>query len=163
MISSDTEIRILPWYAIEWERFDGPYAVISIMVTSDQIVHMPKGDGCVGVLRLNFPDLDKPLLGWKEEELFSAKQAGEIWDFVDALPEIETLLIHCEAGVSRSPAVGAAIARTLGQEFPFNRYVPNPRVYRIMLETWNDRHSAKEPTALPPKPPSDIKIWRDLF
>ena len=71
---------------------------------------------------------------------FTAEMAKGIWEFLTVMtPHIETLLITCEAGVSRSPGVAAAIARTHGdfvREMQFwERTVPNPLVYRVMLET----------------------------
>jgi predicted protein tyrosine phosphatase len=49
---------------------------------------------------------------------------------------IERIVVHCDAGASRSPAVGAALARVLNgddAEFFAGRYRPNMRVYRMML------------------------------
>jgi predicted protein tyrosine phosphatase len=45
--------------------------------------------------------------------------------------------VHCDAGVSRSPAVAAALARVLkgdDAEYFAGRYRPNTRVYRMLLE-----------------------------
>jgi protein-tyrosine phosphatase len=52
--------------------------------------------------------------------------------------EIERIIVHCDAGVSRSAAVGAALARAFSgddAEFFAGRYRPNVRVYRTLLET----------------------------
>lgn len=45
------------------------------------------------------------------------------------------LLIHCNHGMSRSPAVAAAIAKVKYKDDSewFTRKVPNRRVYRLML------------------------------
>ena len=149
MIPKDTEIKIRPLYAIakEWpdavrrtpitEILNYPYAIISIMTHGIQKAELARNEHCQGILRVNFPDFVKPMENWEETELFNPGIATEIWSFLEGLPPIQALVIHCEAGVSRSPAVGAAIAKVLGQDHEdyFQKYHPNPLVYRVMLET----------------------------
>ncbi len=65
-------------------------------------------------------------------------QATEIWLFVQSVEkEIEELLVHCEAGVSRSASVAAAISRYLGENDDdwFKFYIPNRYVYRTLIRT----------------------------
>ena len=73
-----------------------------------------------------------------ETSLFSREQAMEIWTFTEKhLSQIERVIVHCDASVSRSPAVAAALARVLNDddtEFFGGRYRPNMRVYRFLLE-----------------------------
>jgi predicted protein tyrosine phosphatase len=70
--------------------------------------------------------------------MFSRKQASEVWTFTQQhLSEIQRIIVHCDAGVSRSSAVGAALARVLNDddsEFFGGRYRPNMRVYRTLLD-----------------------------
>jgi hypothetical protein len=74
---------------------------------------------------------------------FSCEQAMKVWQFVlRHLPEIERSLVHCDAGMSRSPAVAAAISKVLtGDDSAFfgGRYRPNIRVYRTLLEAHDPR------------------------
>ena len=68
----------------------------------------------------------------------TAEQAEKIWQFVDDQKDRVggAVVVHCEAGVSRSPAVAAALCKGLGGndlQF-FRRYQPNMHVYRLMLE-----------------------------
>ena len=62
--------------------------------------------------------------------------AQAIWRFVnDHLPYINAVVVHCEQGVSRSPAVAAGLLLGLGQSAAdiFDRYKPNLFVLRLML------------------------------
>ncbi len=85
-----------------------------------------------------FPDADAPSEVFAEADLFSAEQAAEIWSFVRAhRDDVERIVVHCDAGMSRSPAVAAALSRALtGDDSDFfgGRYRPNMRVYRLLLD-----------------------------
>jgi predicted protein tyrosine phosphatase len=94
---------------------------------------------CRGVLRLSFPDADMPSDQYPEDILFSQQHAMKVWKFVrEHRATIQRIIVHCDAGVSRSPAVAAAISKVLtgdDAEFFGGRYHPNMRVYRMLLET----------------------------
>jgi predicted protein tyrosine phosphatase len=84
-------------------------------------------------------------------ELFSLDQARQIWTFVERHQgDVQRVLVHCDMGISRSPAVAAALALVLngnGDKFLLaDQYVPNTLVYRLLLET------APNPTSSPPRP-----------
>ena len=65
------------------------------------------------VLRLCFEDAEDADCGQK---LITYEQAEAICRFVLRFRgEIDTLIVHCAAGVSRSPAVAAAIVKGLGE------------------------------------------------
>ncbi|MCZ2897044.1 hypothetical protein MTR01_23790 [Burkholderia thailandensis] len=73
------------------------------------------------VLRLSFADVDflNPELSdrarSKLPDAFTEAQAQEIRAFVEALPaEIESVVIHCEGGYSRSCGVAAALHQLYG-------------------------------------------------
>lgn len=56
---------------------------------------------------------------------------------------IQQIIVHCDAGYSRSPAVAAAIAKAFGVDdeeyFSGGRYCPNRHVYRTMLNEFAER------------------------
>jgi hypothetical protein len=67
--------------------------------------------GCKDFLSLNFYDAtDKENLSEDDKKkLFSRKQAGEIIEFIDRANKEDcddVLVVHCDAGISRSGAVG---------------------------------------------------------
>lgn len=116
-----------------------PHVVLSITSSPDDVARLRANAMCRGILRLSFPDADAPSEMYAEAELFSREQAVRIWEFVrEHRPAIERIVVHCDAGVSRSPAVAAALAHVLNgddAEYFAGRYRPNMRVYRTLLET----------------------------
>jgi len=100
-----------------------------------------------GVLRLSFYDSDpnnkhNPHIA-PEGQLFDEKRANLVIDFVaEVKDEIDMLVVHCEAGVSRSPAIAAVLAKIhLGDDKAFFKapFTPNMHVYRVMLDTAHAR------------------------
>ncbi|HVH42669.1 MAG TPA: hypothetical protein VM925_10005 [Labilithrix sp.] len=56
----------------------------------------------------------------------------------DRTVSVERIVIHCDAGISRSAAVAAALSRALrgdDTEFFTGKYKPNMRVYRLLLDS----------------------------
>jgi predicted protein tyrosine phosphatase len=92
----------------------------------------------VGLLRLVFDDitqLDAP-------RSFTPSLAAEILDFAASVwDQAEILLIHCDIGLSRSPAVAAALSRIYyGDDGPwFEMDFPNRLVYELLVETHERR------------------------
>ena len=69
---------------------------------------------------------------------FNAAFATEILDFVEAAwDKVEVFLIHCEVGLSRSPAIATALSRIHygDNEGRFESDFPNPFGYRLLVET----------------------------
>ncbi len=92
----------------------------------------------VGLLRLVFEDTWEP----GRPDSFNTSLAAEILDFVDKTwDHLEVLLIHCEVGLSRSPAVAAALSRIYYQDDGpwFELDFPNPLVYQLLVETYARR------------------------
>lgn len=109
---------------------DRPWAVISIR--NPDMDPLPfRCRNLNGVLHLAFDDVDKVSNGYTA---FSTDMAKQIWDFVKGL-EVELLLVHCNLGASRSPAVAAALDKVLhgDDEKWFRTKTPNRRVYRCLL------------------------------
>jgi predicted protein tyrosine phosphatase len=118
---------------------EAPHIIISITSAPDDLAQLRANDQCLGILRLSFIDADErapPIFGG---ELFSRNQAIQIWSFVERhRGDVRRIVVHCDAGISRSPAVAAALARVLngnGDEFFSGPYLPNRLVYRLLLET----------------------------
>jgi len=99
------------------------------------------------VLRLCFDDAEDSRF-W--QNLMTEEQADAICAFVLRYGrEIDWLVIHCSAGVSRSPAVAAGILGGLRQDeseiWDNPDYRPNMFVYRLVREAfdrgvrWKDR------------------------
>jgi predicted protein tyrosine phosphatase len=64
------------------------------------------------VLRLNFDDVTER--DADSDILFAADHARAIVDFVDLWPDADRLVVHCNMGVSRSPAVALGLCDAHG-------------------------------------------------
>ncbi|MCB9603075.1 MAG: hypothetical protein H6720_22390 [Sandaracinus sp.] len=119
------------------------HVVISITTSADDVAVLPEAPSRVAVLRLVFPDADVAVAGISKDALFGAHHADRVWDFLEAHRDgITCVVLHCDAGMSRSPGVAAAIARVEHGDdtFFFRRYHPNMRVYRTLLESHHARN-----------------------
>lgn len=114
------------------------YVVISIYDSRSKKPKVRKQPGLVDVLFLKFDDAEPSALMELPAniKLITAAHAKAVWDFL-ALHQknIGTVVVHCEQGMSRSPAVAAAIAKKLGiDETRFwEEHQPNKYVYEMML------------------------------
>lgn len=132
---------------------DSGMAVISICSRND--VHpqlSPKFGACC---KLKFDDWDVPPMGLCVT-LFDEKMAAEILDFMDFLVAADTfdeLVVHCDAGISRSPGVAVA----LNEIYNCVKIIPPPwrlynrLVYRTLLNV-NDRRAQCKKSKTIPKP-----------
>jgi predicted protein tyrosine phosphatase len=64
------------------------------------------------VLRLNFDDVTER--GEPSDILFAEEHAREIREFLDSWPNAERVMVHCNAGVSRSPGVALGLCDIRG-------------------------------------------------
>ncbi|QGJ71204.1 Hypothetical protein PBC10988_29080 [Planctomycetales bacterium 10988] len=128
--------QILVLNRVDAEEFESSFswACISIANAEEEFATIPD-DNRLALFQLAFIDQTQPYPGFA---LFNDEHAYEIFDFVSNYwDEIDTLLIHCDAGISRSSAVAAVLSRfKFGSEgeFLYPPYDPNPRVYRILRE-----------------------------
>ena len=122
-------------------------AIISITDTEDDIVKFVYDNNIKGVLRLNF--LDEDNVGYYKHRvsskyrLFGVSDAIKILDFVDSIKDsIDILYIHCTAGISRSPAIAAALCDIYDIDSDINwffMYTPNVFIYRKLLNIYHFR------------------------
>ena len=88
------------------------------------------------ILRLEFDDVDRGSLAMTEED------AASIAEFVEE-NKGRTIIVHCDAGISRSAGIAAAIMKHYnGDDSPiFNNpwYCPNMLCYRMVLEQLEGR------------------------
>jgi predicted protein tyrosine phosphatase len=109
---------------------DEPYLHISIHDPHTSPVTLPDNPRRVASLFLTFEDSDHPERGMTEA------QAAALVSFVrQHQPRITRIVCNCEAGISRSAGVAAALARWLtGDDAPFFvHFIPNRFVYRRIL------------------------------
>lgn len=98
-----------------------PHTIISITDPDRGVPAFKPNENRLGILHLQFYDLEDISAQMEPKDaveylaqfghgLFKDEQAAEIVDFVEGIKDrIKGILIHCEAGVSRSAAVAAVI------------------------------------------------------
>lgn len=98
-----------------------------------------------GILELYFYDLRITEKEWKDRGLeeypiFTELQAVQLFSFVEQHEKADSFVIHCGAGVSRSPAIAIGVAKFLGDAdlvkriMDSNRYSPNKHVINMINE-----------------------------
>ena len=113
------------------------YIVISIYDPEREKPNVKHQAGLRAVLQLAFHDAEptgSPTLD-RQLTMMSDDQAREIWRFVDRHKDaVGTVVVHCEGGISRSPAVAAALCARLGGDEAhfFQAFQPNGHVYRLV-------------------------------
>ena len=114
------------------------YVVISITDPGSRPARIQRPTGFRDLLRLQFHDAVsvKGFTLPANIVLMNEDHARAIWQFVRQWQEtVETIVVHCEQGMSRSPAVAAAISNVLdgdGSQF-FEEYVPNRYIYDLLV------------------------------
>lgn len=91
------------------------------------------------VLRLRFHDLDEWPIGLTDRDrahvaLYSPEQAAQVAAFVRAWPKVD-IVIHCDAGISRSQGMAEAIAEHKGVKAKHSGPgAPNRYVFRLTYD-----------------------------
>lgn len=124
-----------------------PWAVISIADIHGKHFDFKSREACVSSLNLEFSDAPLKMSGVRARGPFKGRaftpvQARWILRYAKRLIEdrVEYLIVHCEAGISRSPAVCAALDLIWNGRNDyqwFEDYCINSHVYGILLrEAW---------------------------
>lgn len=113
-------------------KCDVPWAAISISTYEDDLPVLST-ENRVALLQLAFRDTDFE----QQERAFNKDLAKKVIVFAESvIDRVETLLVHCEMGLCRSPGVAAALAKLYAgtDQYYFDHYVPNMLVYRKIIE-----------------------------
>jgi len=161
-------IRVLPRAQVRdiirhREPQAAPWALISVYSSpKEQLIgseeeKVLKGIGCEKVLNLCVGDYDHSHMEvikkiGKEEFVFSEEHAKNVIDFVKSFDEehqlqsyLTMLVVHCDAGVSRSGAIGLWACRYLGcDEKEFRRDNPFIHPNTLIYETLYIESGMKE-------------------
>jgi len=119
------------------------YVLISIRDPERVPVRPPRQAGLRQSLFLAFHDAE-PVEGVRlprEVRPMQTLDAVRIWEFVqEYCDQVETIVCHCEQGMSRSPAVAVALAEVLGGDADAIRAEsqPNQYVYELLRDTIAD-------------------------
>ena len=107
------------------------YIIISITDKDNANPTFNKNDTMSGVLKLKFDDVD-------DNNGITDSDVQKIIKFIiEHLYNTDLIVVHCEAGISRSSGVAAALSRWMNNDdmwvFENPRYLPNERCYKSIL------------------------------
>lgn len=127
-----------------WKKHDGPTIMISISNPYAEYSSVPlqsPQNGIKAILRLRFEDAEGPSEEpgsiIRESDLITEHDAKLIKTLLGMHPDTD-IIVHCDAGVSRSAGIAAAILKhRTGDDsriFGNPRYNPNMLCYRTVLD-----------------------------
>lgn len=136
---------------------DIPAIIISITDISTNRNTFAKNPNIYSVLHLKFNDESD-----SDKTAISIEQAQEIASFVNVWKDMVNLIIvHCEAGISRSSGVAAGIMKYIYDDdmpiFSNPRFIPNMTCYRKVLQAFNVKIDEGEITN---KEKGSIEAWQ---
>jgi predicted protein tyrosine phosphatase len=105
-------VSILVLSRSEAEQFQPAARAICISISDSHVTPAALSPAFAAVLRLSFDDVQG--VHASDERPFDDSHATAIMDFVRRHGEGSQLVVHCHAGVSRSPAVAVALAVLCG-------------------------------------------------
>ncbi len=111
---------------------DVPHLIVSITSRADDLARLPIDEHTLEVVRLSFLDVGAGAPG-----AMTAEDARAILAAFDRhRGGLARIVAHCDAGMSRSPAVAIALARRAGQDDTelVRRYRPNSHVIAMLAE-----------------------------
>jgi hypothetical protein len=115
---------------------NNPCALISTIGTYDSRPKFKHNSNIKAILELCFDDVEEDC---NNELAMKYKDAIAVADFVNSLKDIDILYVHCEAGISRSAGVAAAISKALTGDdaYFFERpFCPNMNCYKLTLKAF---------------------------
>ena len=131
-------------------RITSAYVVISIRDPGKPQTKIKKQPGLRDALYLAFNDSEPSTLLQLPPEIknISPSQADEICEFVHRhKADVGAIVVHCEQGMSRSPAVAAAISDALGLDPKrfWQLYTPNEYVYHAVSDAFERGAATRRP------------------
>lgn len=109
--------------------------IISITDVCSENNRFHPNPNIVGICEVKFDDVEKG-----EQFCITKKDAEKIVNFVRKNEDVDNIIVHCEAGVSRSAGCCAAIMLVYNgsdmEIFSNPRFCPNMTVYRTVLNAF---------------------------
>ena len=96
----------------EAEDYEAHVGEICISISDPDAPPARVSSRFAAVLRLNFDDVTER--GEPSDILFAEDHAREIREFLDSWPNARRVVVHCNAGVSRSPGVALGLCDVRG-------------------------------------------------
>jgi len=129
------------------ERFvvQEPHVVISITDPENPDARLAESDQRIAVIRLQFHDIGDYGQPLRNRIVMSDEDAEKILDFCCKYQHVSRIVCQCEAGMSRSAGIAAALSKIFQDEdrFFFANFAPNRWVYRTILDVHERRDFVK--------------------
>lgn len=123
------------------------YAIISVQDSGDGFgMSFKRTNRCKAVLEMKFDDIDTDE---EDRVLFTNKDAEKIIRFARRYKNVDTLVIHCYAGVSRSAAIKNALDECFGLGVSTPSAAMNRYIYSTIMNKWHELENAPVNTAEP--------------
>ncbi|MCK9458205.1 MAG: hypothetical protein M0R80_00875 [Proteobacteria bacterium] len=146
------KVLVLPRSSAAEFKYEEPWCCISIASTAGELPTIDTNNR-IALLQLTFEDLDAiPGAAWaaafpqKAGNVFKEEHAEKILDFVcENWDKTNLLMAHCYAGMSRSAAVGKAIASIMQPRFEADyKFYPmcNKLVYETIMRVYQEKFVA---------------------
>jgi len=119
-----------------------PYLLITIYDSDKELVWLPPTTMRLHWMGMSFDDAE-PLAGFiptNTPKYMNSYHANEVWYFLRKhWGKCDHLVVQCEQGVSRSPAIAAAIAvcLKLPSEHFWQEHQPNQHVYDLVQDAFD--------------------------
>lgn len=124
---------------LSYNHIDEPVVIISITDIDSQPAQFAENEQIKAVLHLRFDDVDK-----EDSRAMTTNDADIIVLFCSEWLPQTNLIVHCEAGISRSAGICAAIMKWYkGSDmaiFENKYYRPNIHCYREVLSAFERRN-----------------------
>ena len=132
--------------------------IISITDAGSEPNHFNDNSHIKAILNVQFNDVE-----FGDSKCITYEQANNILKFVnDNINNVSKIIVHCEAGISRSAGVCAALMKIINDNdspiFENPRFCPNMSCYRAIMEAYfgsYDEEVADE------KIKYNIDIWKE--
>lgn len=124
--------------------YEEPYLIISVTDSEKPNAEILKSPNLVEILRLKFDDIGKPFkfqFNDSSDVLMKSEQARQILEFVERhINKVSLIVCQCEQGMSRSPAIAAALSKILQNEDKYflENFWANRWVYELLIESSED-------------------------
>ena len=140
-----------------YKTHDHNYIIISINNTNDGYNKFnPDTKELIAVRSFFFDDVEKD-----EENCITSTDADNIIKFINKHMDVDECIVHCEAGVSRSAGVAAALMLIVNGSdkdiFDNPKYCPNRTCYTEILNAYYGSYNEDE---IEEKYKHNIEIWR---
>ena len=124
-----------------FQPHSGEFCIISISTPKDRTPDFFQNSNCKDVLKLVFDDVvDKRENG----QMMTEEDAKRVAEFCQKNVDkgISNFWVHCDAGISRSAGVAAAILKYYTEDdtqiYDNPKYCPNCHCYRMVLNALHD-------------------------